>query len=208
MAEFQSHTVAITTILVLLAIMALSAFVFKPPLDNSSLVIYEEPITKSKELQLQPGETYVYSYFFNSTQINITYDVFRGMNCTAIRIAEMGRGSESCIDRWGMDNSSSNSSLQNPSMLLFKPWMLALKEGWHWNNSVYLAFGENRQHIADVNYRVLRMENYRGRLAFVVLENASDGGPQYDWVDDEKRVLLKTMGEGYEVVLVEGIPLD
>jgi hypothetical protein len=96
-----------------------------------------------------------------------------------------------------------NSTFQNPSILLFKPWMLALREGWTWKSSMYLSFDGALSHVSDTNYRVIRSESYENRTAFVVELKSEDNYSEYQWVDAEKRVLLKSMGEGYEVKKVD-----
>lgn len=208
MKDIPTQGVAIATVVVLVFIMLFSTAIFKQDVDSSKLVYLEEPLVKNSGFQLSPGEVYVYGYSFNNTQVNMSYEIFRGKNCTRIRLMEMINDTESCVDSEGMDSSGMNTTLENPSMLLFKPWMLALQDGWHWNNSLYLSFGDNTEQIATTEYRVLRRENYNGRMAFVVMENTSNGGPQYSWVDEEKRVLVKTMGDGYEVFLVGAPWLD
>ena len=86
--------------------------------------------------------------------------------------------------------------------------MLALRENWHWNNSMYVAFDDMESMISETYYRVMRTEYYRGRLSYVV-EISSDSGPvEYEWVDAEKRILLKTVGDNYSLELIEGLPLD
>jgi hypothetical protein len=107
-----------------------------------------------------------------------------------------------------MDERGYNSLLENPQMILFKPWMLALREGWRWNTSMYMAFENEPHYVAAMDYRVMRADTWRGRKAFVVMENISGSAPQYEWVDAEKRILLRLQGEGYEAVLVEGLPLS
>lgn len=207
MFDMSSKNVGLATLIVLIAIMAFSALTVKPQFESPSLVFKEEPIEKNTEFQLQPGEQYVYSYVFNNTPINITYQVLGGAGCTAIRVAESVNSSETCVDKWGNDRGGYNSTLGNPQILLFKPWMLALNQGWHWNSSLYMSFNGSLQYMAGIEYRVLRIENYLGRPAFVVRENASNGLPQYEWIDVEKRVLLKLKGENYEITLTDGLPI-
>jgi hypothetical protein len=59
-----------------------------------------------------------------------------------------------------------------------------------------------------MDYQVIRMDRWGGREAFVVMENVSDGEPQYEWIDVQKRILLSSVGNGYEIDLVSGLPLD
>ena len=204
----SSRTVAIATIVILIGIMLFSSFIYMPQFEDPNITFKEAPLVKNKEQQLLPGEDYRYAYLLNNTEINVTYAVMDGDGCTAIYLMESAELSGVCIDEWGVDPSGSNATFTNPAILLFKPWMLALHETWRWNNSMYMSFDETSQHIVDTDYRVMRTENYRGRMSFVVKINATTGPPEYQWIDMEKRVLLRVLGEDYEVRLVEGLPLN
>ena len=206
--DVSSKTVAIATILILLGIMLFSGFMYKPQFENPNVTVSEAPLIKNKEFQLAPGEEYKYAYLLNDTEINITYEVMKGNGCTAIYLLEDRGSSHVCVDKWGVDQSGSNATFLDPSILLFKPWMLALHETWRWNSSMYLSFDERAQHVLNTDYKVIRTENYRGRMSFVVKTNSSNASPDYQWVDMEKRILLRILGEGYEVVLVEGLSLS
>lgn len=208
MFDVSSKTVAIATIAVLIGIMLYSGLTYQSKFENSNITFKETPLAKNKELQLMAGEEYRYSYLLNNTEINVTYAVMSGDGCTVIRLMESVTPSWVCIDEWGVDESGSNSTFLNPAILPFRPWMLALHETWRWNNSMYMSFDDTAQHISDNHYKVIRTENYRGRMSYVVRIKSSDGPAEYQWIDMEKRVLLRILGEGYEVVLVEGLPLD
>jgi len=198
----------IITIVAFIIIIILSLLIFKPRLENPVFLYKEAPLDKNSKFQLLPGEEYSYAYLINNTQINITYRIYKGNNCTVIRLMENMNSTGVCVDEWGMDSTGSNATLQDPTILLFKPWMLALEDRWKWNNSLYVDVGGTEEHLADTTYRVMRRENYRGREAFVV-EISSEAGPEeYEWIDVEKRVLLKTTGETYVVEITEGLPLD
>jgi hypothetical protein len=66
---------------------------------------------------------------------------------------------------------------------------------------MYISYNGAEEHISDISYRVVRMENYSGRESYVVEIKSGSGPAEYDWVDADKRVLLRVKGEGYEVVL-------
>jgi hypothetical protein len=191
-------------IVLLIAIILAGGALFKSMFENPQIVYIEAPLHKNMPLQLLPGEQYRYSYRINGTEANITYQVLEGYGCTRIAVLESVNGTGVCLDSGGMDGSGSNSSFANPSILLFKPWMLALQEGWKWNNSMYLSYNGALQHISDNSYRVVRLENYSGRESYIVEIKSSTGPAEYDWVDAEKRVLLKIEGDGYEIVLSDG----
>ncbi len=206
--ELSVTKMALITLGILIGIMIISAFTLGGQFENPYTIVKEAPLEKNTKLQIKPGETYVYSYLFNDTQLNITYQIIDAGGCTGIRVLENIDNPGICIGEDGTDVSGSNATLQHPQIVLFKPWMLALHEGWKWNSSLFMVYGESVQHLADVNYRVIRTENYRGRTVFVVKEESSDAEPQYSWVDAEKRVLLKLQGKGYEITMTEGIELD
>lgn len=199
----ESNIIILATVAAFAVLIILSISLFRPAFDDPQVVFVEEPLEKNKELQLFPGEAYRYSYAFNNTSINITYLVLEGPGCTRIRLLEKLNDSEICIDRAGNDPDRYNSTFRNPSFLLFKPWMLALKDGWRWNSTMYFSFDDSLQRISGTGYRVIRSEPYGNRTAFLVEIKSDEGPAEYQWVDAEKRVLLKTMGEGYEVVLAE-----
>jgi hypothetical protein len=198
----------VAAVVVLVAIVAFSSVMFKSHFDNPNITLVEEPLAKNAEFQLKPGEQYVYGYLFNDTQLNATYQILNGNNCTIIALMDADPPATSCVDRWGMDSRGYNSLLENAQMMPFKPWMLALHEGWKWNTSMYMNFENELHYVSSMDYRVMRTDTWHGRKAFVVMENLSDSGPQYEWVDSEKRILLMVQGDGYEVDLLEGLPMD
>lgn len=185
--------------LVLGAMVLISWLTINPELQNATVTFKEAPLEKNSEFQLKPGEIYVYAYDLNGTQINMTYLVLPGPNCTGIRLAESVNISETCLDKWGMDSRGYNSAFENPAILLFRPWMLALREGWSWNSSMYMEYGGMEQHISDSYYRVVRKDELDGRPVFIVEIRVDDGPPEYQWIDAEKRVILRIEGEGYGI---------
>ncbi|MBI5046835.1 hypothetical protein HZC07_03835 [Candidatus Micrarchaeota archaeon] len=198
--SFQFHIpelgTGVTAVGILIAIMLFAGFFVKPP---AVLKYTEEPLVKNTQLQIKPGETYVYQYMYNNSSANISYQVLDGGDCTIIRMVESVNISAICIDSGGVDRTGSNMTFANPSMILFKPWMLAVKEGWNWNVSVYMDFNDSKTYIATVYYMTVRTENYNGRKTFVV-EERTGSDSQYDWIDAEKRVLLRIVGKGYEII--------
>jgi len=191
--------VVLAAALVLIAMLVISWLIIRPQLENPIVTFREPPLEKNTEFQLKPGEEYVYAYDMNGTQINITYLVLPGPNCTRIRLMESVNISETCLDRWGMDSRGYNSAFENPTILLFRPWMLALREGWSWNSSMYMEYGGMEQHISDSHYRVVRKDQLDGRPVFIVEIQVDDGPLEYQWIDAEKRVALRIEGEGYEI---------
>jgi hypothetical protein len=191
------------TVVVLALLMLISGLTFNSTFEEPKVVFKEAPLTKNTKLQIHGGEEYVYSYIVNSNQsINITYVVFADSNCTRIYIDESVNKTNICVDEWGVDETGSNATFKDPSFLLFKPWMLALHDTWKWNNSMYMEFDDISSHIADNYLRVMRTEEYMNRTAYVVELSTSTGSKEYQWVDAEKRIMLKSLGQGYQVELV------
>ncbi len=190
------------TVLAFLAIIVLGLMFIRPGFEDPSLAFVEEPLHKNTMLQISDGDVYEYKYYVNNTVVNITYVALQ-RDCTVIFISESVNKTSICLDKWGMDKTKSNSSFEDPSFILFKPWMLALEENWSWKNSMYLNFDGVMRHIADNSYRVVGTEDVNGRRAYKVAINSTDGTYEYDWVDVEKRILLKIEGEGFEVGLVD-----
>ena len=207
--ELTTQNIWILSILLLLGVMVVGGFTLQPDFQSPKLHINETPIVKNSQLQLRSGEIYEYSYILNGTGTNITYEIVDGNDCTEIRITNgMGKSSV-CIDKNGIDKKlETNATLSDPSFLLFKPWMLALSEGWNWNNTLYMNFNNKLTRMTTNTYHVMRMDMYRGRRVFVVKE-ADDGGVnQYDWIDYQKRVLLRANGPGYDLKMTSGLPLS
>lgn len=196
--------VTVASAAALIALALIGASMFKSMFENPKIVYVEAPLQKNTEFQLRPGEVYQYAYLMKNSSANMTFYVLEGEGCTRIRVMEARNDSGVCLDKWGNDAGGSNVTLDNQYMLLFRPWMLALKEGWTWNNSMYLSYGGAGEHITDSYYRIVRMENYSGRECYVVEIKSESGVSEYEWIDAERRVLLRVIGEGYEVVLRTG----
>jgi hypothetical protein len=200
MMKFDPVTIA--TVAVLVLIIALAATHVRPVFDNPELVAVDAPLHKNTELQLEPGETYSYSYTTTNSSMNITYMINEGPGCTMINIMEAQGSAAVCLDQYGERIGGPGTGFGDPTVLLFKPWMLALNDSWRWNSSIYLTFNNTgSEHVSDISYRVIRREQYMGRDAFVVKVDSDAGEPEYDWIDAEKRITLRIIGGDYEVLL-------
>ena len=207
MLDIKKNTALIAAIVLVIALI-FAGLTARPKFQSPEVILKEAPLEKNSELMITPGEQYVYGYLYNNTTANITYSIASGGGCTLITVENSPDGRMLCLDKEGLDETGSNSTFSDPSILFFKPWMLALEESWRWNNSVYIRYDDIIQHTSDTYYKVIRSENYRGREVFVVRIDSSSGPAEYLWIDKEKRVLLKVVGEGYQVELFEGIELD
>lgn len=201
--ELTTKNIWIISAVALFALFFVGGFVLKSDFSNPKIFINETPIYKNSQFQLKSGDTYDYSYVINGTKTNITYEIVDDNGCTQIRITNGMRRSSICVDKDGLDTKlKSNATLSDPSFLLFKPWMLALDSNWNWNNTLYLNFNNKLSRMTTNTYHVMRIENYNGRRTFVVSESDDQGINQYDWVDYQKRILVKASGSGYEITLL------
>ncbi len=203
----RANWIVLASVALLAIFIYVSSGLFSRGLDNPRITYHEPPLSKNAAFQLGPGEQYVYEYDSNDTSANITFTTFPGDGCVGIAVLENRNSTPDCVYSDGRDSGGFNSALTDPSMILFKPWMLALQEGWTWNNSMYLTFDAGERYISDTNYRVVRTDTYMNRTAFIVEIRSGAGPAEYDWVDSEKRILLRSTGEGYDVRLVSGLPL-
>jgi hypothetical protein len=199
----RSNSVILATLAVFIGLIVFSTLIFKPLFQSPQIVFVEDPLEKNMDIQLFPGESHRYSFLFNQTEINITYAILPGKGCTRIRLLERANDSETCIDYRGNDEGGFNSTFRNPSIMLFKPWMLALKEGWRWKSTMYLSYDGALSRVSETNYRVIRSEEYRNRTAFIIEIKSEDNYSEYQWIDAEKRILLKSIGDGYEVKKID-----
>jgi len=198
----MKNDILFASIAIMVVLIALGAFFISPALGNPSIVSREAPLYKNTYFQLAPGQTYIYSVTMSNNTANATYRIGEGDGCTLVRLMESVNFSGACLDRFGMDDAGFNSSVGKPPILMFQPWMLALKDGWTWNSTMYLSFDGRLKRVSQSSYRVIRLENYSGRQAYVV-ELKTDGSTDYEWVDAERRILLKMTGQGYEIDLKE-----
>lgn len=191
---------------ILACILAFAALAFRPQIENPQFVAREAPLVKDVDLAILPGETYTYMYTVGNTSDNISYAVLDGGGCTLVQL--LGKGASICLDAQGNDATGQNASYGVPIIILTRPWMLALHDGWHWNVSDDMVFDSWGEHIVDTNYTVVREEYYRGREAYVVRVESSQSDLAMDWIDAEKRILLREVGQNYEIVLTDGVPLS
>lgn len=199
-------TLAIVAIAVFVGIMVFSALSLMPQLQNPEFRFNESAITKNEAIGIKDGEVYRYRYYAGNESANITYTVSFDGACTWVSVVE---GNDIvCLDQNGNDKTGMNSSYATPAIILMKPWMLALHKNWKWNVSSYMVFDSMAQHISDAHYEVVRTEKYKGRDVFVVRMTTTEGNEVWDWVDSEKRILLREIGLQYEVELIEGLDFE
>lgn len=197
----------IAAVLILFLLLIASILIYKPSFDQQELVLHEQPIKKIKQFALKAGEEYTYMYKIGSNTTNITYRMLQGPGCIFIDIVE-AEEVPLCVDAWGNDANASNITLAAPFLTPFRPWMLAVDDGWSWSAWGEVSVGGHTIRVSEINFSVLWKEKIYGRDAYkvVMYEN---GGQTFIWVDDEQRILLREIGPAYEVALVNApFPLE
>ncbi len=195
--------------------------------------ISSAPLEKNSEVRLLPGERYVYGTRLDSLYREDEYSVFQGENCVGMHARSLnasadasGNFYELCLDartgeakdasvRIGNESLALTEQTQLTSMgvVFFQPWMLALGEGWTWQQNITtttsaLIMNLRRTLVSD--YSVEKIEEMKGRRAFkvrivsrVVEEGTERASAEaIEWIDVDKRVLLYASAEGAEVELV------
>jgi len=201
--DISGTSLGILSLGLFLLIMLASASIFKPQIDSTTFRIKEGELNKSKELQLKGGESYYYTYKVGNESANLTFAVINGQNCTMLFLVESQEGV--CLDSYGNDRTGLNSSFNTTGMIIFKPWMLAIDEGWAWNVSTYTTIDTYEKLFETTDFSFVRREQYKGRDAYVVRMSGSEGDYVWQWIDAEKRILLREIGPTYEVELVKGV---
>jgi hypothetical protein len=165
----------------------------------------ESPLYKNKNLTLEDGEYYVYNFSNGYETGNITFLVEKKKTCISITPKEIS-GARACLGLDGTDEKGSNVSVGNGYIFMFKPWMLALNDTWKWNVAVYTVINKTKMHAFDITYRTVRTDIINGRKTYVVEIKIGDELSSYEWVDAEKRVLVKEMAVGEtNIELIEGL---
>jgi hypothetical protein len=201
--EISPTRMALITLALLVVILIFASQTLQPQLGNPQFTTTEGKLVKNAQLGIEPGESYTYLYSVGNTSVNLTYAVFEGPGCNLVSLAE-GHAMV-CLDSQGNDAGGQNTSYLVPAVILMKPWMLAVADGWTWNASTYIVYQGLVKHVSDANYTELRREYFKGREAYVVRISSTNADPVWDWVDSEKRVLLREIGTDYEINMTNGL---
>lgn len=169
--------------------------------SNQKIEIKEAQLTKNTQLAIIPGENYVYIYNINNTKNNLTFQISDAGKCTYIRVKEAINETGVCVDKNGNDKSNNNATLENPYIGIFKPWMLAVSDNWEWNIKMIVTMAGTEMEIQNINYKTIGKEKVFGRDSFIV-KLTSGNDSIINWIDKEKRILLKEKGQNYEIDLV------
>ncbi len=198
-------TTFVLTVVILLIIMGAAVMMMKPmQFDSPSFVFEEAAIKKNSDLKIAVGETYVYNYTVNKVTIPITFTTKPGPNCLGIELRNTQNRTSVCLNNDGTDGAKSNVTILEPVIFMFRPWMLAVDDNWKWQVVSSVKTGEVLVSKGQVEFKTIRTENLSNRTAYVIeIKSLEDGTTITNWIDKEKRVILKEEGPGYEILLVK-----
>lgn len=176
----------------------LSNLLFYNKFNADIFYIKEDNLSKNKGLTLVPLERYSYKTEGFEENVTIEYNIKYGSNCMGVYMFEQYSGI--CIDPDGKDSTGSNLFFANPQIIFFKPWMLALAPNWSW--SAGYADKQTGTFYSEYRFRVVGEEKIFGRDSFIV----EIIGPELNskqWIDKQKRVLLKEETDSYTIIIVD-----
>ncbi len=199
---FNNWKYGIISAFIFFALVVIGMFLFKPALENQKIMLVEEPLTKIKNLSLNYGEEYIYHYKLSNGSFNITYQIKGSKECTMIDIVS-GTEPLFCINSQGNDANMSNISFNAPFYQIFRPWMLAVTDGWKWNAYIKTEIFNTKLVLGEIKLSVVGKEEFKGRTAYKVIAYETNTPVVYFWIDDEKRILLREYGSGYEITLMK-----
>ncbi len=199
--KFDMKLMIIAGLLFVLLIVA-GGLIATPNFQNPQILTIEEKLQKNANISIKVGETYFYEFKAGNESANLTYFIYRGYGCTGIRSSEIKNLTPTCIKNDGTElNQSSNYTYTNPSIFLFKPWMLAVNENWKWNISIYLKYNETIQKVREIKLQSRGMKNYEGFEVFEVWEIEEGSNPTIFYVDKERRIVRYLKTGGFEIEL-------
>lgn len=173
----------------------------KMPVVEERIIYAEEPLSKNREFSIAPGATFVYNLTGadNNSQ-SFSFVAAKGSNCVWL-YAEGGMP-VSCLKNDGTDDSGSNITLDDRSIFFFRPWMLALNDTFEWKTRG--CFVINKELVCDLDFsiKVIRTE-YSGGKKYYVVRLSSGQFEAYQWIEDDRRMMTREIGQDYEVILIE-----
>lgn len=193
--------IAVGVILLLLLAAPLIVKV-EPPTLEEKILYKEEVLLKNRNFSIAPDARLIYRILNTdgSTLQNISFAAAKGANC--IWLYAEGSMPTSCIGSEGTDESGSNITLNDKELFFFKPWMLALDDDFRW--SVQGCFVINNESVCDLNLsiKVIRVD-YVGSKKHYVVRYSYGPFEVYQWIEDERRIIAREVGQGYEITLIE-----
>ncbi len=186
---------------IFLFIIILGGFVFRPNTSQTP-VFKEAPLVKNTNLVLISGERYAYNYHVNNSDNVLSFLVSSSGECTFISVEQSVNASGVCLDSRGNDRTGSNFTFSTPYVNLFRPWMLAIGSDWKWQVNMTVSTFNTELVLKTFYLETIGEESIFGRPSYVV-RMSSDNESLLDWIDKEKRVLLKEQGRDYVIELVQ-----
>ena len=183
------------------------AFVFLT-VPGSQSHVREAPLLKNAALSLAVGEQYAYEMSLDGTKQTVYYSVKKTSSCLGTFILEndLDQTQALCLSATGNpigDETQSNSTLGNSSMLLFSPWMLAVSDNFNWKVEQIFSAGTAEFSIPTY-FSSLGRKKIAGRDAYKI-EIQSDvaaPGSNIMYIDSQKRILLSANIQNITVKLV------
>lgn len=202
------NKILIYTAIVFVLIIAISAFLFPSQNIIQKNSIREAPLVKNAKFSLIDQERYVYLYNVSASNNSfvILYNIKDGINCTALEIQGTLNKTFVCVNEFGNDNSYNNYTLREPFFYIFAPWMLAVNNSWNWNVSLEYGVALGTFKTNKIDFISEGNESTFGRNAYKIRLELEQGKTKqifYKWIDQQKRVLLKETGPGYEIDIVQ-----
>ncbi|MBI5051209.1 hypothetical protein HZC08_00455 [Candidatus Micrarchaeota archaeon] len=189
----------------LIVIMVLSVVYYLPKLKSENAFYYkEDPLKKNSNLGLKGGESLTYLYYYKDSpeeRMNITYRVLKNFGCVSFEAVEF-QTSSGCIDQQGNDRNGSNLSLSNQFIDFYKPWMLAVEDGWNWKVRRISSVGGETT-LNTYFFSAKGIENLNGLDAYRV-EVSLDGRDNVTlWVDAKRRISIRQEQKGFITELAD-----
>lgn len=198
----RNEFLAALAVVLLLLLAAPLLVKVEPPVLEEKIIYKEEGLLKNRNFSIAPGTTLVYGILGTdgSTFQNISFAAAKGADC--VWLYAEGSTPLSCIGSDGTDESGSNITLNDKGLFFFKPWMLALDDDFKW--SVQGCFVINNESICDLNLsiKVIRVD-YVGSRKHYVVRYSYGQFEAYQWIEDERRIIAREVGQGYEITLIE-----
>ncbi len=194
---------AILSFVVFIIIVIFGGMIFTPSFPDE-FTFNEEPLVKNTKLQIRPSELYSYVYTVNGTNNTLSFRTGQAPDCVFIQVVEAVNRTGTCVDADGNDRLGSNATLAVPFITFFKPWMLAVRDGWEWGVNMTINATGGELVLKTFKYEVVGAQTIHGRDSFVVRIGSNEVGEEIvtTWVDKEKRVMLREEGPNYNVTLV------
>lgn len=170
--------------------------------------IIEDKGLEKIDLQLKENETYIYKVYFLDENFNVTYQTLNQNGLICIIENMLNEINTLCIDENGLSPNNYGSNISYPyPIYVFAPWMLAVSKDWTWKITGLIDIsGEEYIQIDKITYtyfRSLGEEEIFGRIAYKI-EISDKNNKEICWIDKEKRVLLKKIGNIDRVELIKG----